>query len=214
MEENLSNYRKEYKKSALLETDIPDNPMQLFQTWFFEVEKFGENYEANAMTLTTIGLDNFPKGRVVLLKKYTYEGFMFFTNYNSEKGKSIESNPNVCLSFYWATLERQVIVKGIAEKVSEEISENYFYSRPEGSKLGAIVSNQSGVISGREALEAELKRLEEIYKNKEAPRPKNWGGYLVKPISIEFWQGRPNRLHDRIRYTLEGLDWKIERLAP
>jgi len=170
MEKNLSNYRKEYKRSALLETDIPDNPMQLFQTWFFEVEKFGENYEANAMTLATIGHDNFPKGRVVLLKKYTHEGFMFFTNYSSEKGKSIESNPNVCLSFYWATLERQVIVKGIAEKVSEEISENYFYSRPEGSKLGAIVSNQSGVISGREVLEAELKRLEEFYKNKDAPR--------------------------------------------
>lgn len=214
MEKNLSNYRREYKKSELLETDIPDNPIQLFQTWFFDVEKFGGNYEANAMTLATIGTDNFPKSRVVLLKKYTHEGFMFFTNYSSEKGKSIEINPGVCLSFYWATLERQVIIKGIAQKVPEEVSENYFHSRPEGSKLGAIVSNQSGVIDGREPLEAELKRLEEIYKGKEVPRPKDWGGYLVKPTSIEFWQGRPNRLHDRIRYTLMDLDWKIERLAP
>ncbi|UOB17227.1 pyridoxamine 5'-phosphate oxidase [Abyssalbus ytuae] len=214
MEKDLGAYRREYKKSELLESEIPDNPLQLFQTWFYDVEKYGNNEEANAMTISTIGLDNFPKNRVVLLKRYTYEGFIFFTNYDSEKGKAIEANPNVCLSFFWSSLERQVIIKGVAEKVERTVSENYFDSRPDGSKLGAIVSHQSSVIPNREALDLKLKQLEKKYENKEIPKPENWGGYLVRPISIEFWQGRPNRLHDRIRYTLKDWDWKIERLAP
>ncbi len=213
MKKDLSTYRKEYKQKVLLEKDIPDHPIQLFQTWFYEVEKL-DSYEANAMTFSTVGRDNFPRGRVVLLKKYTHEGFIFFTNYNSDKGKSVDENPNVCLSFFWPTMERQVIIKGIAEKIDKSISENYFHSRPQGSQLGAVVSNQSEVIENRDVLEENLKKLEKEFKNKEIPMPKNWGGYLVKPVSIEFWQGRPNRLHDRIRYTINGLDWKTERLAP
>ncbi|ETN96571.1 pyridoxamine 5'-phosphate oxidase [Zhouia amylolytica] len=215
MQNDLGHYRRNYQKSELIETNVPDNPMQLFQTWFYEVEQFGGVEEANAMTVSTIGLDGFPKNRVVLLKKYTYEGFIFYTNYNSEKGKAIAGNPNICLSFFWPNLERQVIIKGIAEKVSENLSDGYFESRPDGSKLGAIVSDQSEVIENRSVLEQKLKELESELKGKEIERPSYWGGYLVKPESIEFWQGRPNRLHDRLRYTLQkDYSWKIERLAP
>lgn len=216
MQEDLGHYRKSYEKTELLKANVDKNPIQQFQTWFYEVEKFGGLDEANAMTIATIGLDGFPKSRVVLLKKYTAEGFIFFTNYDSEKGKSILENPNVCLSFFWPNAERQVIIKGVAEKVSEELSEAYFHSRPEGSKLGAVLSDQSKVIADdREYLENKLKELEKKFTGKEIPRPKNWGGFLVRPVSMEFWQGRPNRLHDRLRYTLENdYDWKIERLSP
>ena len=215
MQKDLSNYRKSYQKSELMETTVSDNPMELFQKWFYEVENSGGADEPNAMTLATIGLDGFPKSRVVLLKKYTFEGFIFYTNYKSEKGKAIAKDPNVCLSFFWANLERQIIIKGKAEKIAENLSDGYFESRPQGSKLGAIVSDQSSVISSREVLEEKLAALEDHYQNKEIPRPADWGGYLVKPTSIEFWQGRPNRLHDRIRYTLQpDYNWAIERLAP
>lgn len=215
MQKDLANYRKSYEKSALSEDSISDNPLQLFQTWFYEVEQSDGLDEPNAMTVSTIGLDGYPKNRVVLLKKYTHEGFIFFTNYNSEKGKAIEMNPNVCLSFFWPNMERQIIIKGKAEKIAKNLSDGYFESRPEGSKLGAIVSNQSNVIDSRETLEKSLKKLEQEYGNKEIKRPEHWGGYLVRPISMEFWQGRPNRLHDRIRYRLEeDLNWKMERLAP
>ena len=212
---DLSNYRKSYEKSELLENTIPEDPINLFQKWFHEVKDFGGVEEVNAMTVSSIGLDNFPKARVVLLKQYNEEGFIFYTNYNSEKGKSILQNPNVCLSFFWHSLERQVIIKGIAEKASEIISDNYFASRPEGSQLGAVVSNQSEVIPDRDFLETKLKVLEKQWEGKQIPRPSNWGGFLVRPISVEFWQGRPNRLHDRILYTLqEDFNWKIDRLAP
>ena len=153
--------------------------------------------------------------RAVLLKKYTWEGFIFYTNYNSEKGKSIAKNPNVCLSFLWHNIERQVIIKGVAEKIAENLSDGYFESRPDGSKLGAWASNQSEPVPSRKFLDDRLLQFEKQFKNTEIPRPKHWGGYIVKPISIEFWQGRPNRMHDRIRYTLqEDFNWKIERLAP
>ena len=214
MQKDLGNYRKSYEKSALNEDAISDNPMALFQKWFYEVEASEGEEEPNAMTVSTIGLDGYPKSRVVLLKKYTHEGFIFHTNYESEKGKAIAENRKVCISFFWPVLERQIIIKGKAEKIAKNLSDGYFESRPEGSKLGAIVSNQSSVISSREILEEKLKELEKHYENKEIERPEFWGGYIVKPVSIEFWQGRPNRLHDRIRYTLENIDWKMERLAP
>jgi pyridoxamine 5'-phosphate oxidase len=215
MQKDLGSYRKSYGKSGLKEAELSANPMEVFQKWFYELEAMEGLDEPNAMTLATSGLDGFPKSRVVLLKKFTYEGFVFFTNYESEKGKAIAANPRVCLSFFWPNMERQVIIKGKAEKIAENLSDGYFESRPEGSKLGAIVSNQSSVITSREALEQQLQALEKAYKNKEIPRPEYWGGYLVRPVSIEFWQGRPNRLHDRIRYSLqEDFNWKMERLAP
>jgi pyridoxamine 5'-phosphate oxidase len=213
--EDLSNYRKSYEKSALLEASIPEDPINLFHKWFHEVEDFGGIDEVNAMTVSTIGSDGFPKSRVVLLKKYSEEGFIFYTNYNSEKGKAIANNPNVCLSFFWHSLERQVIIKGIAERTSTNISDGYFESRPDGSKLGAIVSNQSEVIPSRAILEDKLKQLELDYQGKEILRPKFWGGFIIKPVEVEFWQGRPNRLHDRIRYQLnEDFSWKTDRLSP
>lgn len=211
---DLSDYRKSYEKNELVETNLPEDPISLFQKWFHEVDDSAV-HEANAMTISTVGLDGFPKARVVLLKRFNEDGFVFYTNYESEKGKAIAANPHICLSFFWHTLERQVIIKGLAEKVVPNLSDGYFESRPEGSKLGAIVSNQSQVISSREVLENKLKNLEQEFEGKQIPRPDYWGGFIVKPISIEFWQGRPNRLHDRIRYTLQDdFSWKIERLAP
>lgn len=212
---DLSDYRKSYEKSELLESQLPEDPLNLFNRWFYEVEEFGGVEEVNAMTVSSIGLDGFPKGRVVLLKKFNEEGFIFYTNYDSEKGKEITQNPKVCLSFFWHSIERQVIVKGIAEKTSTAVSDNYFDSRPFGSKLGAMVSPQSQVIPSREFLSSKLETLEDELQGKEIKRPEHWGGYLIRPVRVEFWQGRPNRLHDRIRYTLENkIDWKIERLAP
>ena len=215
MEKDLSNYRKSYEKGELLLENVPENPIELFRNWFIEVDTHFNEGETNAMTVSTIGLDGFPKNRVVLLKKYTHEGFIFYTNYKSEKGKAIDANPNMCLSFFWHSAERQIIIKGKAEKVPENISDGYFESRPKGSQLGAIASNQSEPIENREVLENKLKNLEEKFQGKTIERPKFWGGYIVKPIEIEFWQGRPNRLHDRIRYKLQkDFNWKIERLSP
>ncbi|PWL37583.1 pyridoxamine 5'-phosphate oxidase [Flagellimonas aquimarina] len=215
MQKDLSNYRKSYEKSALMEDAIFENPLEQFQKWFYEVEATDGIDEPNAMTVSTIGLDGFPKNRVVLMKRYTHEGFIFYTNYESEKGKAIQNDPSTCLSFFWPNLERQIIIKGKAEKIAENLSDGYFESRPVGSQLGSIVSNQSEVISSREEMEKRLTEMEKQNEGKELERPSYWGGYLVRPVSIEFWQGRPNRLHDRIRYTLqEDYNWKIERLQP
>ncbi|MDR2222848.1 MAG: pyridoxamine 5'-phosphate oxidase [Flavobacteriaceae bacterium] len=213
---DLGTYRKSYEKSVLLEETVDENPMMQFRKWFCEVEDFGGVEEVNAMTVSTIGLDGFPKARVVLLKSYDEEGFVFYTNYNSEKGKAILANPHLCLSFFWPSMERQVIIKGIATKASQLQSDNYFDSRPVGSRLGAIVSEQSQVIASHQVLEDALNALEQSVKEEDIKRPAHWGGFVVKPVSIEFWQGRANRLHDRIRYTLtaDELDWNIERLAP
>lgn len=210
---DLSNYRKSYEKSELIESSIPENPLDLFTKWFHEAEEIGGTEEVNAMTISTIGTDGFPKSRIVLLKQFTSDGFIFFTNYESEKGKAIAANPNVCLSFFWPYAERQVIIKGFAEKTSDEVSDEYFNSRPFGSRLGALASNQSEVISDRKVLEDKIKSLEDEFVGKDISRPKFWGGYIVKPIEIEFWQGRPNRLHDRIRYQLKDSMWKINRLS-
>lgn len=212
---DLSNYRRSYEKSQLMENSITDNPLMLFKNWFIEAEEHDIQGEVNAMTVSTIGLDGYPKSRIVLLKNYNEEGFIFFTNYNSEKGRAIAANPNVCLSFFWQEMERQVIIKGMAEKTPENISDGYFESRPEGSRLGAMVSPQSEVIPSRDYLEQNLAKLEEQYEGKEIPRPEHWGGYIVKPVEMEFWQGRANRLHDRIRYKLQAdYNWEVNRLAP
>ena len=215
MLKDLSNYRKIYDKKNLLEEFVKENPMEQFQLWFHETEEAGGVSEVNAMTISTIGLDGFPKNRVVLLKQFTWEGFIFYTNYNSEKGFAIEQNNKVCLSFFWHNLDRQVIITGFAEKIAPNLSDGYFEQRPRGSQLGAWASQQSTVIPNREILEQELEKLEKTFENQEIPRPEHWGGYIIKPQTIEFWQGRPNRLHDRLRYTLqEDFDWKVERLAP
>ena len=215
MEKNLENIRKSYGKSDLNDSDLPVDPITLFKKWFHELESSGSTDEPNAMAVATQGEDGFPKNRMVLLKRYSHEGFVFYTNYESEKGKAIARDPKVCLSFYWPVMERQVIIKGRAEKIAENLSDGYFESRPDASKLGAIASPQSSVIASREVLEDSVKELEAKYEGKEIPRPAFWGGYLVSPVSVEFWQGRPNRLHDRFRYTLDDdLNWIIERLAP
>lgn len=215
MEKDLSNLRLVYSLGELLEKDLRENPLEQFQQWFLQAQQSDTVEEANAMSVATIGLDGFPKTRVVLLKKFTDEGFIFYTNYDSEKGKAILTHPKICLSFFWPALERQIIIKGTAEKLLANLSDGYFQSRPRGSQLGAIVSDQSQVIPSREYLEEKLASLEKEMEGKPLERPENWGGFLVRPYSIEFWQGRPNRLHDRIRYTLqEDYDWKIERLSP
>lgn len=212
---NLEDYRKTYEKSALLRDDLDANPFQQFRTWFTEVDESGNIDEANAMTVSTLGLDGFPKSRVVLLKSYDANGFVFYTNYESEKGKAIQAYNKVCLSFFWPHAERQIIIKGEVHKLSEDDSDRYFYSRPKGSQLGAIVSPQSQEVENRSVLENRLNTLEKEYKDKDIKRPENWGGFCVSPVSFEFWQGRPNRLHDRFVYELQDdLDWNIKRLAP
>ena len=215
MSKDLSNYRKSYEKQELLESNCPENPLELFQKWFLNADASDTVEETNAVSLSTIGKDGYPKSRIVLLKKYSQEGFIFYTNYNSEKGKAIQENNQVCLSFFWPALEQQIIIKGKAEKLPENLSDGYFESRPTGSKLGAWASNQSTVVESRDILEKNLQKFEEKFKEKKITRPPHWGGFMVKPIAIEFWQGRPNRMHDRILYTLEeDFSWKIERLEP
>jgi len=214
MEKDLSNKREVYQKKELLEATIPENPMELYRDWYSEAEQ-QEQGEVNAFTLATVGKDLQPSSRVVLLKRFTWEGFVFYTNYNSQKGQQIAENNQVVLSFFWDKLERQVIINGIAEKQNENLSDGYFESRPRGSRLGALASYQSQIIDSRKALDNKLQILEKQYEEKEILRPKHWGGYLVKPTRIEFWQGRPNRMHDRIRYTLQtDYSWKIERIQP
>lgn len=214
MKNKLHDYRKLYEKHHLLEDEIPSDPFELFHYWIRETETNKEIEEINTMTVSTVGLDGYPKSRVVLLKEYDREGFVFYTNYLSDKGKSIAENPKVCLSFFWPISERQVIIKGVARKTSEEESETYFKSRPRGSQLGAWASSQSAVIPSREFLKKRLEKLESEYENKEIPKPPYWGGYKVYPSEFEFWQGRPNRLHDRINYSKVNNLWQIDRLAP
>ncbi|MCB9202035.1 MAG: pyridoxamine 5'-phosphate oxidase [Flavobacteriales bacterium] len=216
MEENLFELRKNYAKYSLLESNLKENPMELFRDWYEDAQKNERISEANAMSICTVENGKIPRSRMVLLKRFTWEGFVFFTNYDSRKGKAIENNNEVCAHFYWDSLERQVIIQAKAEKLAENLSDGYFSERPRGSQLGAIASPQSSIIKDREELENNLKDAEIKFQNAdEIPRPKNWGGYLLKPYEIEFWQGRPNRLHDRIVYQLQDdYSWKINRLAP
>ncbi|MXS70833.1 pyridoxamine 5'-phosphate oxidase [Flavobacteriaceae bacterium W22] len=212
--ENLHDKRKIYEKSQLIESEIKENPIEQFRDWFLEASDNTSISEANAMAVSTIEEDGCPRTRMVLLKEYTYEGFIFYTNYQSRKGTAIEKTHKACLHFFWPALERQIIIKADLERIAENLSDGYFHSRPKGSQLGAVVSPQSQKIPDRSFLEEKLKALEKEFESSEVPRPENWGGYIAKPYEIEFWQGRPNRLHDRIIYTLEGIDWKTARLAP
>ena len=212
MSKDLSRYRKEYLKGFLIEENLPENPIKLFSDWFNNADSKSNEIEPNAMSLSAIDLNGVPITRVVLLKKFSNDGFVFCTNYSSRKGKSITKNPNVCMSFFWSSIEQQVIINGMASKVSEADSDYYFNSRPIGSRLGAIISNQSEIIPSREYLENKLKKNN--LENNSVKRPKNWGGYIVDPTSIEFWQGRENRLHDRILYKKENNIWNYVRLSP
>lgn len=210
----LAQLRREYTLAGLHEQDLDPDPLRQFQKWFDEVLKAGL-VEPNAMVLATTDKSGQPSSRLVLLKQVDPRGFVFFTNYLSRKGRELALNPRAALTFPWQALERQVGVAGTVAKISREESEAYFKLRPRGSRLGANVSRQSEVVSGREELERKLAQLETQYPGEEIPTPAQWGGYVLAPMEIEFWQGRPNRLHDRLRYTRqEDHTWLIERLSP
>ncbi|MCA0239079.1 MAG: pyridoxamine 5'-phosphate oxidase [Bacteroidetes bacterium] len=214
MSTDISTLRKNYAREALSESDVSSSPLVQFDRWFQEALD-AQLTEPNAMTLATATRDGHPSARTVLLKGVDKEGFVFFTNYESRKGQELADNPQAALLFTWLELERQVRIEGMIERISAEASEAYFQSRPKGSQIGAWVSPQSRVIPGREVLEAKQQALEAEYAHAEVlPRPTFWGGYRLLPDTVEFWQGRPSRLHDRILYRRFAGAWKIERLAP
>lgn len=211
--QSISHLRKEYQLKSLSEDDVNNNPIVQFDTWWKEAVN-AEIVEVNAMTLATASTDGVPSARIVLLKEFTEKGFVFYTNYESYKAQQLAENPRASLLFFWKELERQIRITGLVEKVSEEESDAYFNSRPIGSRIGASASPQSHTIENRQWLEQKVKETEDKW-NDETKRPSFWGGYRVKPVIIEFWQGRPSRLHDRIQYTLlENGGWMKERLAP
>jgi len=214
MPSSVADIRTDYKMQSLLEKDVDASAIRQFDKWWQEATR-SEITEVNAMTLATASANGVPAARIVLLKGYDEQGFVFFTNYESFKGHQMAENPRACLVFFWKELERQVRITGLVEKVSEVESNAYFHSRPQGSQIGAWVSPQSQVITDRGWLEEREKTLTEDFATKPLMRPAHWGGYRVKPICIEFWQGRSSRLHDRIQYTLGDTGaWIIERLAP
>jgi pyridoxamine 5'-phosphate oxidase len=214
MDTRVADLRKEYTFQGLSETDAHLNPFEQFKIWFDQA-LFAQLPEPNAMTIATATTNGKPSARMVLLKDYDERGFVFYTNYESNKGQQLVKNPWGAIAFWWAELERQVRIEGRVEKVSPAESEAYFHSRPKASQLGAWASNQSQVIDSREVLERRLQQLKEEYENKEVPRPPNWGGFRVIPTEIEFWQGRPSRLHDRLLYQRsEDGSWRIQRLSP
>ena len=213
-EQDIQHIRNEYSKESLSEKDTDKDPIKQFDKWFTEVLK-SEQSEPTAMTLATATTDGRPSARIVLLKGFNGDGFSFYTNYLSRKGKEIAKNPLGALIFFWDTLERQVRVEGTIEKLSREESEKYFHSRPKGSQVGAVVSPQSQEIPDRDGLEKKWQEAEAQYADKEVPKPSHWGGYILRPRLIEFWQGRPSRLHDRILYKkVDNKSWKKVRLAP
>lgn len=214
MHKNIADIRKDYQMHSLLETEVAENPVAQFDAWWVDAIN-SELDEINAMTLATASAAGIPSARIVLLKSFSEKGFVFFTNYNSHKGNELAENPNACLVFFWKELERQVRISGRVEKVSEAESNEYFHSRPEGSRIGAWASPQSSIIESKQIIETSILKYEEEFTGKNIERPPHWGGYIVLPMVIEFWQGRPNRLHDRIRYSkMNDGGWKIERLAP
>ena len=206
---DVTNLRQDYQVSELDLSKVDPNPIVQFNLWFVEALKTSIR-EPNAMTIATVNSEGQPSCRIILLKELKPEGFIFYTNYDSTKGKHLAVNPKAALNFFWDLLERQVRVEGLVEKISAEDSDKYFYSRPEGSQLGAIASPQSQEVKDRAELESRLKDASE----REIKRPGHWGGYILKPEMIEFWQGRSNRMHDRIQYRLEAGEWSKRRLAP
>jgi pyridoxamine 5'-phosphate oxidase len=214
MTPEIANLRREYATQTLLEKDAAADPVTQFRTWWQQTLQ-AEIVEPNAMTIATASSDGMPSARVVLLKDFTDEGFVFYTNYDSYKAMQLAENPKACLVFFWKELERQVRIIGLVKKVDEAESTAYFNSRPLGSRLGAWASPQSQVIENREWLDKRYAELENATNGNAIEKPPHWGGYIVKPVIVEFWQGRPSRLHDRIQYTLEeNGSWKLERLAP
>lgn len=212
--EDIARIRKEYTLNSLDEETVLQSPFAQFEHWWNEATD-SKIEEVNAMTLATVGKDAVPEARTVLLKNFNDEGFVFFTNYNSAKSAQLEENPNCCLLFFWKEMERQVKIVGVAEKISTEESIAYFNSRPDGSKIGAWASPQSIAVAGKAWLKETFEFYRERFKHGEIPKPPHWGGFRVKPVKIEFWQGRPSRMHDRIVYTLtENKSWDIKRLAP
>lgn len=211
--ENIQNLRQDYRSASLSENDVNANPILQFKKWFKDAVD-AQLYEPNVMTLATCDRFGKPSARIVLLKDIDEDGFVFYTNYESKKGIDIVENPQAALVFFWPELERQVRIEGMVSKVSEQASSDYFHSRPIGSQIGATASPQSKVINGRESLERKVEELTTQYEGQEIPRPLHWGGYLVEPTHIEFWQGRPSRLHDRIVYDFVDGSWIINRLAP
>ena len=213
MKNKIADIRKDYNKASMSFEDLKLNPIDQFNIWFNNALNL-DVMEVNAMVLSTVSADGVPSGRVVLLKNVDYKGFTFYTNYNSSKGLDMKHNPNVSVTFFWPELEQQIRIIGTVNKLDAESSNIYFNSRPKGSQIAASASNQSTFIDDRSVLENEVNRLEKLYKNKHIPRPAHWGGYLIRPTKIEFWQGRASRLHDRCLYELHGEDWKMNRLAP
>ncbi|MFZ9981130.1 MAG: pyridoxamine 5'-phosphate oxidase [Cyclobacteriaceae bacterium] len=212
--DEISKLRRDYSLMALNEGDVKSDPLNQFSIWFNEAVKAQIN-EPNAMHLATITVDGRPSGRMVLLKGLQPEGFTFYTNYQSNKGKELDHQPACCLTFFWPELERQIRIEGVTERLSEQVAEQYFQSRPRGSQIGAWASPQSAVIKNRKILEDRMHDLATKFGDTNPiQKPRQWGGYLVRPFLIEFWQGRSNRLHDRIRYLLAGDKWEIRRLAP
>jgi pyridoxamine 5'-phosphate oxidase len=214
MNRDIQHIRSEYNTASLSETEANSDPIKQFDTWFKEALG-AEVQEPTAMTLATATTDGRPSARIVLLKGFDNNGFVFYTNYLSRKGKEISKNPLGALLFFWGSMERQVRIEGTIEKISKEESERYFHSRPKDSQIGAVISPQSQEIPGRDALEQKWHETEAKYQDKEVPKPAHWGGYILKPRLIEFWQGRPSRLHDRILYKkIDNKNWKKVRLAP
>lgn len=213
MNEAIADIRKDYKLKSLLEADVQKDPVAQFSVWWDEAVK-SDITEVNAMTLATCNIDGKPSARIVLLKGFTNEGFVFYTNYESSKGNDLKNNSYAALVFFWKELERQVRIEGAVEKISEAESDSYFSSRPTGSKIGAWASAQSSAVANREVIEESYLNYLNKFNTQLIPRPKYWGGYIVKPEKIEFWQGRSSRLHDRISYIKQNEDWKIERLSP